>query len=212
MFLVLVLILPLCHALTASIGNAKMILRPDVPAGETITIDRSILVKNVNNVSVRVNLEPDEIYEKIIEIYDNEIVLEPGEEKKANFRITLTSGGKYSGKILISFGPADPDVKENSVGLASNIIIIAGGPITEDYYKVMEPEEDEEDDIFDTNDSFDTDSEDEEETVSISIGGQKDKTKTPQTTTGPNPLVGIAIIVVFILLGLGIYFIIKKVL
>ena len=87
------LIIPLSYALTASIGNARMVLRPEVNEGQSTIIDKSILVKNVNNISVKVNLEADDNYKKIVEIFDNEFILQPGESKNAKFRITLTSGG-----------------------------------------------------------------------------------------------------------------------
>ena len=86
---------------------------------------------------IQIVLTPDSKYEKIIEVLDKDFILQPGESKKAAFKITLKSGGTYSGKLLVAFKPVDPESKEIPMMLPSTIIIIASGPINDFYYDVM---------------------------------------------------------------------------
>lgn len=126
-YLILVLLLVLAlnaFALSASIGNARMILYPEIAPGETVTIERTILVRNINNVSVLIHLDPFEELENMTEILDNDFVLEPLQEKDARFRLTIEEPGRYEGSIAVSFAPAE-DPQGSGVGLLSNIIVIA---------------------------------------------------------------------------------------
>lgn len=66
------------YAITGSIGNARMILRVD----QGDKIERSILVKNVNDVSVDVELTADGDLVDDIDIKDDQFTLSPNEEKK----------------------------------------------------------------------------------------------------------------------------------
>lgn len=105
-------------ALTASIGNSRMVLR--VAPGQSI--GRSILVQNVNNVSVTINLLPDGDLANYITIAENNFTLLPGDEKKVNFTIQPQKEGTTTSRINVKFTPD----KGNSVGLASTIIVHAG--------------------------------------------------------------------------------------
>ncbi|PIN78119.1 hypothetical protein COV15_00465 [Candidatus Woesearchaeota archaeon CG10_big_fil_rev_8_21_14_0_10_34_12] len=107
-------------AITGSIGNAKMILT--VEPGDSI--ERSILVKNVNNVSVNVSVSVSGDLEKEINILDKFFVLEPGDEKKAWFNVKLSKEGVYNSRINVKFVPSS--VNGSGVGLASNVIIKVG--------------------------------------------------------------------------------------
>ncbi len=208
-----VLVIPFSYSLTASIGNARMILRPVFEEGKTTTIDKSILVKNVNNISIKASLEPDDRYKKIIEIFDNEFILQPNESRNARFRITLKSGGRYEGKILVSFASADPSVKANSVGLSSTIIILAEGPVTGEYDKVMgQDAEDEsvEEEIEEIEEDIPFENyEDIEENVSVSIGSAEPEIAEKEVSI--SPLIGILIAVGIIIVGLGVFFIVKAI-
>ena len=112
-------------AITGSIGNAKMILSVDV--GDTV--ERSILVKNVNNVSVNVSVSATGDLEKEIIILDKEFALESGDEKKAWFKVKLNKEGTYNNKINVKFIPSD--INGSGVGLASNVIIKVGDTIAD---------------------------------------------------------------------------------
>ena len=211
-----ILIIPVSYALSASIGNARMILRPNIEDGETITIDKSILVNNINNISVKVTLEPEEHYKKIITVFDEEFILQPDESKDAQFRITLKSGGNYQGRVVVSFTPVDPSIKWNSVKLASSIIIIANGTVTDEYYRVMGENNTEEDieteelDIVEeeVEEETATDSIEDEEDVSISIGSAGHTTSEKEEKT--NLFIGVLVVIGIIAVGLCIFFAIKK--
>lgn len=111
-------------ALTASIGNARMILYPEVTPGETTVLEKSILVKNTNEIPVMITLEALPEIVEITEILDPEFVLEPGEEKDARFNLNVDQVGRFEGNIAVSFTPVDGN-QGSGVGLLSNIIVIA---------------------------------------------------------------------------------------
>ncbi|MCX6748653.1 MAG: hypothetical protein NT076_03535 [Candidatus Pacearchaeota archaeon] len=110
-------------AITGSIGNARMILYPEVGFWGT-TIEKTILVKNVNNVSVNVSLEAaNETFAKMVTILDSDFVLLSGENKNARFEINIKKVGDYEGKINVFFKPTEG--KGSGVVLSSTIIIYA---------------------------------------------------------------------------------------
>jgi amino acid transporter len=128
LLLLLSVVLAIClsigfvSSLTGSIGNAKMVLYPKIGLfGETI--EKYILVKNVNNVQVNISLEVDEDIENMIELLDTNFILEPGEEKKAYFNIIVRKAGQYEERINVFFNSVDD--KKTGVALASTIIIFA---------------------------------------------------------------------------------------
>lgn len=105
------------YAITGSIGNARMVLRPEL--GDKI--EKSILVKNINDVPVNIELSVLGDLEKYIIIKDNNFVLQPGDERKAFFVIDVQKGGTTETKINVKFSPIDGG---NGVGLSSTIVII----------------------------------------------------------------------------------------
>jgi len=106
-------------AITGSIGNARMILR-DVKTGDVI--EKSILVKNVNEVPVDIELFASGDLADSIDIKDKSFRLGVGEEKKAYFTINVKKSGTTESKINVQFAPID---EGNGVGLSSTIIVIA---------------------------------------------------------------------------------------
>ncbi len=108
------------YAITGSIGNARMILRPEI--GDSI--ERSILVKNVNDIAVDIELSTTGDLVEDIKIKDNKFRLNAGDEKKAFFTIDVRNSGTTETKINVKFIPIDGG---NSVGLSSTIIIIPEG-------------------------------------------------------------------------------------
>jgi len=118
--LILVMLVGNVLAITAKIGNARMILRPEV--GDEI--EKSIQVINDNDVIVDINLFASGDLEDDIEIIDTEFRLEPGEEKKAFFKIEIKEPGKTETQINVQFTPVDG---KNGAGLSSTVIIIASG-------------------------------------------------------------------------------------
>lgn len=109
----------LASAITASIGNSRMVLRPAY--GETI--EKSILVKNVNNVKVDIELSASGDLADSIKIKDDKFSLQPNEEKKAYFTIKASEKGTSESKIMVKFTPEEG----NGVVLTSTIIIITAG-------------------------------------------------------------------------------------
>ena len=108
-------------ALTASIGNGRMVIRAN--AGDSI--DRYVLVKNVNDVSVKINMTVDGDLEKSITLKENYFILGPGEEKKAYFTIYANKNGTTETNINVGFKPTEG--KESGVGLHSTVIVITSG-------------------------------------------------------------------------------------
>mgnify|MGYP001614001892 FL=1 len=104
-------------ALTGSLGNAKMFLNAEV--GETL--EKYVLVKNVNNVSVNINLDAVSDISKDIKLEDNEFELEPGEERRAYFTIKARKPGVYEIRIQVRFSSLEEG--KTGVGLSSIITL-----------------------------------------------------------------------------------------
>ncbi len=119
----LVFLVPLANAITGSIGNAKAIVTVDL--SESNVLERTVLVKNVNDFAINVNLEAAGDLETITKIIDNEFELGPNEEKKAAYKVTIPEEGIYNGNIVVFFNP--PEGKGAGVVLQSNLIINAVG-------------------------------------------------------------------------------------
>lgn len=123
--LLIILNLSTVFALTASMGNVKMVLYPDVYPGETTIINRSIKVNNVNDIEVRILLSTEGNFSNIINIIDGNFTLGVNESRDAKFQILLNESGRYDGKIFVTFDPQGNTINASPVGLASNIIIFA---------------------------------------------------------------------------------------
>ena len=121
-FLVLFLV-PFASAITGSIGNAKAIVNVDLEKSNIL--ERTVLVKNVNNVTVTVKLEAADDLEGITELKDKEFSLQSGEEKNARITVTIPKEGTYNGNIVVFFKP--PEGKGAGVALQANLIIKATG-------------------------------------------------------------------------------------
>ena len=131
--IVLYLSVSLVFAITGSIGNSRMVLR-DVKVGDTI--EKTILVINRNEVAVNVTMSATGDLAGDIDIIDNEFILQPGEEKKAAFKIKVTKEGETESNINILFTPIDGG---NGVGLSSTIIVLA----SKDGNSIFNPTEEE---------------------------------------------------------------------
>jgi hypothetical protein len=215
-FAVVVLLLflvPVAHALSASIGNARMILRPVVEEGEITTIEKSIQVNNVNDIAVKITGTPSKEFEEIVTIINPEFEIQPGDSHNMDFIISLEYGGRYEGKINVAFAPADPEVKQSGVGLSSTIIIIAEGPENPNPPKKLDddvpppPEDDgsedlvDEDPVDDPEDPIDIDPEDEDPV---------DDPDDDNSDSKANPVVGFVIIAVILGLGIGAFYLINR--
>lgn len=109
-------------AITASIGNSRMVLR--VAPGEEIR--KYILVKNVNDISVNVEMSPSGELAEEVEIEEANFSLNAGEEKRAYFTIKANEEGTTETKINVKFSEGG-DSGGGVVGLSSTVILIASG-------------------------------------------------------------------------------------
>ena len=120
-------------SVAASIGNAKMVLYPEVNGWTTTTTEKTILVRNVNDVPVNITLQVDKGSEEgLLELEDHGFVLQPGEERDAKFNVKVKKEGNYEGRINVFFSPVSDGneetngtVKTGGVVLSSNIVVIA---------------------------------------------------------------------------------------
>ena len=108
------------EAITASIGNSRMVLNAET--GEEV--ERYILIRNVNDIDANVKLSASGQLNDTIKIRDDNFTLKSGDEKKAYFTIMAKEPGTTESKILIQFtGVGD----KNGVGLASTVTFVASG-------------------------------------------------------------------------------------
>jgi len=205
----------LASALTASMGNARMVLRANVTEGETTIIEKSILVNNVNNFPIEIKIEPAPEFEKIFDVIDNNFILQPQESKDARFLIMLTSGGSYETKLYVKFYSADPAIGDSPVGLASNIIIFARGPVLE------QPEEDlvnetieqipnETEEEAGLTEEETSNPEEEEGQTTAEQNQSQEETGAESTEGKANPIIGISIIAAIVAIGLLIFWLFTK--
>jgi len=101
-----------------------MVLYPEVNGFTYTKIEKSILVKNVNDEPINVSLQVDEKTAEFIELIDKTFILEEGEEKNAEFIVKVKDEGRYDGKIGVFFASTDPE-KKTGVALSSTVIVIA---------------------------------------------------------------------------------------
>jgi hypothetical protein len=195
--LIVLLILPVANAITGSIGNAKAIIKTEVQEGKTTVIERTILVKNVNDVPLNITLETGDDLKNIVELIDSKFVLQPKEEKKARFNLNIERPGNYSGKISVFFTPQD---KGNGVVLASSLVILAYGE-----GNFPEEEQPENDTVVDNPE----DDEDNETGVSISVGGGKVTNNSSSKISNNLVFIIIMIIILLLIVGGSIYFLRK---
>ena len=114
----LLMIVPTSAKITGSIGNARMVLK--IPAGESM--DKCILVKNVNDADVEIQLIPaGELTDSIV-LKESQFTVAAGTEKNACFTITALQEGTTETKINVMFSPVGGG---NGVGLSSTIIVIS---------------------------------------------------------------------------------------
>lgn len=201
--------------LSASIGNAKAIIRVDLNEVPTI-INRTILVNNVNEIPVSVAIKPNDDIKDIIQIEDKVFDLKPDASLKAKFKIVLKRPGTYRGKILVSFYPNDTTLKSQPVGMAAQLIIIASavdGVNYPNYTPINETNNE-------TNTIVENNSSNNDTHVTINLGGSKPKVNTTTNTdkkattntknSSTSVIIGIITVVVIVLLGGIIFFVLMK--
>ena len=123
LFILLMINAGFSSAITGAMGNARMILYPEVNGLTNTIIEKSILTKNVNDVPINITLKLDKEGEKFLELIDKSFILEPHTEKKAQFIVKVKDEGDYKGKINVFFSPLED--QKTGVALSSEIIVIA---------------------------------------------------------------------------------------
>jgi hypothetical protein len=203
----IILCIPIVFALKGSIGNVRAVMYVNATPENPAVLYRSILVNNRNDIDVKVTVGVDEAYASWVDITDKEFILKPNESKQAKYKVTIEGGGTFEIKFNIAFSPADPDIKENSVGLLSVLTVVSTGPPIEVPENNEEPPEitPEEQPTGEIKNPFEPNN----NTVTVSLGNK------PQTTiqtkeTGTSPFTGIIITVSIIIVGLVIYFLVTK--
>jgi hypothetical protein len=158
LFLIMMLLMGVFSAVTATIGNAKAIIEAD--KGEIL--DRTIIVRNVNDVIVDIEIGASGDLKDYVKVIDEKFSLNPGEMKKARYKIEIGEGGTTITNLNVQFSPQDGS---NGVGLSAELIVKAGGSNN------LDRQDDINDDLGDSNsDNQDSSSDDSEDTgVSISF-------------------------------------------
>lgn len=217
------------HALSASIGNARMILRVDVMPGKITTIERTIKVNNVNDVPVFIELVPADDLEYRTTILDTNVTIQPGESQDLGFKTDIYKPGDYEGTIGVKFyGIEDGKVKGSGVGLQSTIIIQAKGPESDNYLEepaewAIKRQESNASNTVKREEVPTTEGEQESATPRAKETPSYQKFTDPEstepakedaTTSGrkkANPVVGIAIIILVVAAGYVTYSLIKSI-
>ena len=119
LFLVIILGAIEASAITGNIGNARMVLYPEVGLFGT-SIEKTILVRNINDEAINVSLVADSNISEITKIIDENFILQPDEEKDARIVLNINKVQNYDGRINIFFKGLDD---KNSVVLSSNIVV-----------------------------------------------------------------------------------------
>ncbi len=115
-FLAVIVFLSIVNATTATIGNSRVILRLDFDQ----SIEKYILVKNVNDFPVNIEMSSSGDLADYVLIKEPNFSLPSKEEKRAIFEIKAAKAGTTETKINVKFIPE----KENAVGLSATIIVI----------------------------------------------------------------------------------------
>jgi hypothetical protein len=172
-FLVALLLIANVSAITASIGNSRMILRPEINE----EIERSILVKNVNDVPVDISMFPSGDLEKNVKIFGENFTLPAGDEKKVTFTIFTEKAGSFDTKVNVRFTGPDG----NGIGLSAAIILITNGTSQDDN---PDDEIDDSDDSDANDDNDDTDdNDDNDDTVTFNATSQTSQTNNSNINT-----------------------------
>lgn len=118
--LIVLILISSVSAITGSIGNGRMVLRAST--GDTID-NKYILVKNVNDVDVKIEVFPSGDLEKYTKIIDPaNFTLAAGDEKKVYFTIKVEKEGTTETNLNVKFSPVDG---KNGVGMSATIVVVA---------------------------------------------------------------------------------------
>lgn len=86
----------------ASISNPRMVLYHEL-GDNSLKFQNSVFVNNENEFDVKISIKPIGVWEKRIEVLDNNFVLSPDERREAFYDVTLNEVGEFGGDILVVF-------------------------------------------------------------------------------------------------------------
>ena len=118
--------IPSIYAFKVYLRPARMFLRVNVTANNPGVETGFLEIKNLNNVTMNVELQPTGDIVNITKLDQSSITLEPNETTLVNFTVETKKTGTYSGKILVTYSVEN----EMPARLQSDIIVIASGEDT----------------------------------------------------------------------------------
>jgi hypothetical protein len=118
LILVIILSINFISALSAKIGNGKVVLNAKV--GDII--EKSVKVINSNNVSVLIELSGGGDLEDQFKFKENNFTVAPNEETDAGYSLRVTKEGRSDSQINVKFTPIGG---KNGIVLPASIIIFA---------------------------------------------------------------------------------------
>ena len=196
LLLLILILVPSALAITGEIGNARAIISREWNGRETL--ERTILVRNPNDVKLDIKLEPSDEIKDIVEIVDKEFELQPGEEKNARFNLKIEREGSWSGKIHVFFIPEEG----SRVVLSSTIVLSVGEAQDEDEIPDETTDGGDEiigDVVLEEDDDVDS------STVGFGIKGSKES----KTSTGLILLI-VLIVIIIVAAIVGLIFLFKR--
>lgn len=118
--IVFVMLVSIGHgaALTASIGNSRAV----VHASPGDTLNRMILIKNVNDVDVRIVLTSSGDLADGVTFSENNFTLKAKTDKEVKYAVKVAKGGTTETKLNVAFVPPEG----NGVGISATLIVVAG--------------------------------------------------------------------------------------
>lgn len=99
----LILVIPIVCAFTATISNPRMVLYENITAGETLTMNNSVIVVNDNDYKTSIKIKPLGDWKDKIQIPENNFTLDAWERKEVFYKIEINKAGAYVGDVLVTF-------------------------------------------------------------------------------------------------------------
>ncbi len=115
--ILLLFLLPVALSLNVYIRPPRIVARMNV----TSTYDGFLEVKNQNNYTVNVTLQPQGDLVGKVKLSESLVILQPDELRTINFTINVKQPGTYQGVVLVTYLAKD----QPGVGLQAEIIVIA---------------------------------------------------------------------------------------
>ena len=119
--ILLLFLLPVAFSLNVYIRPARIVARMNVTPGITSTYEGFLEIKNQNNFTVNVTLQPQGDLVGKVKLSESLVIVQPDELRTINFTINVKQPGTYQGVVLVTYLAKDTP----GVGLQAEIIVIA---------------------------------------------------------------------------------------